>query len=128
MVCWWLLVHSGCVLFFVPQYDTFAFVMTYDDPPTRVVGQLEPPASPHFWPASQPTIIILSKSMTCKYTLYNLLSSFASASWEVVVVVVVQREPLSSPKRFITPNNPKKHKRQKRCMFAPVVCLVVVVG
>jgi hypothetical protein len=46
----------------------------------------------------------------------------------VVVVVVVQREPLSSPKRFITPNNPKKHKRQKRCMFAPVVfCLVVVV-
>jgi hypothetical protein len=56
--------------------------------PTRVVGQLEPPASPHFWLASQPTMI-LSKSMTCKYTLYNFLSSFASASWEEVVVVVV---------------------------------------
>jgi hypothetical protein len=57
--------------------------------PTRVVGQLEPPASPHFWPASQPTMILSKKSMTCKYTLYNFLSSFASASWEVVVVVVV---------------------------------------
>ncbi len=123
--------------FFCPSVWHFCFCydLWWPTPPTRVVvvGQLEPPASPHFWPASQPAsqptiIIILWKSMTCKYTLYNFLSSFASASWEVVVVVVVQREPLSSPKRFITPNNPKKHKRQKRCMFAPVVfCLVVVV-
>jgi hypothetical protein len=60
--------------------------------PQELSGSIGAPCiSPHFCPsqpASQPTII-LPKSMTCKYTLYNFLSSFASASWEVVVVVVV---------------------------------------
>jgi hypothetical protein len=87
MVCWWLLVHSGFVLFSVSPYGTFAFVMTYD-PPTKSSGSIGAPLHLLTFGQSQPTII-LSKSMTCKYTLYNFLSSFASASWEVVVVVVV---------------------------------------
>jgi hypothetical protein len=62
--------------------------MTYEPTHREYSGSIGAPCISSLL-ASQPTMI-LSKSMTCKYTLYNFISSFASASWEVVVVVVVQ--------------------------------------